>query len=283
MNEKTTHINEEVMEFYRNLPFNYYSEPRIAAESLRRSNPVSNYPDLVEILKQGTSVLDVGCGAGWLVNAINYYYSTCGTRAQGLDANPVALAQGAAVADILGLESRFHEEDLFVYVPDSPFDLVVSLGVLHHTNDCMEAVRQVCRQCVAPSGYFYLGLYHTYGRRPFLDHFAGLKERGASDDELREEFRRLLPQNTDETHFVSWFRDQVIHPYETQHSVEEVNAVLEAQGLRLVSTSINRFAPINDVTEIFEKEKEYLEIGRTRLEQGQYFPGFFVVLAQKCG
>jgi len=65
-----THINEDVLAFYRNLPFNYYSEPRVAAESLRRSNPIVNYPDLVDVLKKGKSVLDVGCGAGWLVNAI---------------------------------------------------------------------------------------------------------------------------------------------------------------------------------------------------------------------
>ena len=276
-----THINEDVLAFYRNLPFNYYSEPRVAAESLRGSNPIVNYPDLVDVLKKGKSVLDVGCGAGWLVNAINHYFGSYGTRAEGLDANPVALEQAAAVATILDSESKFLEKDLFLYEPARPYDLVISLGVLHHTNNCIEAVRHICKRFVAPGGDFYLGLYHKYGRKPFLDHFAKLKESGALEEELREEFRRLLPHNTDETHFMSWFRDQVLHPHETQHSVEEINTVLEDEGMRLVSTSINKFAPIDTLAAIFEQEKDYLGLGEKRLREGTYFPGFFVVFAHK--
>ena len=55
------------------------------------------------------------------------------------------------------------------------FDLAISLGVLHHTENCAEAIRQIGINCVKSGGYFFIGLYHTYGRAPFLNHFKKLK------------------------------------------------------------------------------------------------------------
>ena len=50
------------------------------------------------------------------------------------------------------------------------FDLVISLGVLHHTNNCHEAIRYIT-SFNDQNSYLFLGLYHKYGREPFLNYF----------------------------------------------------------------------------------------------------------------
>ena len=74
----------------------------------------------------------------------------------------------------------------------------------------------------------------------------------------------LMPQTTDETHARSWFRDQVLHPHETQHSLAEVLPLIEECNADLISTSINRFEPITDLKRVLEQEKTYDEMSKQR-------------------
>lgn len=273
-----TYANPDVLEFYKNLPFNYYSSAKNAADIIRRTNGIEHYPILIPLLKKQLKVLDVGCGTGWFVNTLNYYY---GTSAIGIDYNPVALEQAREVASILNISFEFVEADLFEYRPVYLFDLVTSLGVLHHTNNCIEGLRHLCRHCVRSDGYLFLGLYHKYGRKAFLDHFSKLKLNGASEEVLYQEYKKLQAKTGDSTHVLSWFYDQVLHPHETQHTLEELIPILHSEDMELKSTSINKFKPFNSQNELYEIEKEYFEIGKQRLSEGKYFPGFFVLLTKK--
>ena len=45
----------------------------------------------------------------------------------------------------------------------------------------------------------------------------------------------------DEQKLYSWFRDQVLHPHETQHTLEELTDVFKSCNYKIVSTSINKF------------------------------------------
>lgn len=270
--------NREVLEFYTSLPFNFYSDPSVAAEEIERRDAVQNYSVIIPLLKDGLRTVDMGCGAGWLVNSLNYHYDV---TAEGVDFNPVAIDQASQVSEILKLKSGFHVSDLFQFKPEQPFDLVTSVGVLHHTNACMDGVRHICRHVVSDTGKVFIGLYHTYGRKAFLTYFEDMKQEGASEEELYTAYKALYPGQTDETHLRSWFRDQVLHPHETQHTLEELVEVLSEEGFELESTSINRFEPVEDLPSLFEMEKEYEQIGEQRLDESRYFPGFFVALASR--
>jgi carbamoyltransferase len=274
-------VQEKVLNFYKELPFNYYSNAVDTAVELSRDNRLQAYPVLHEYLLEhrGARVIDVGCGAGWFTNSCAHYY---GATAVGLDLNPVVLKQARGVARLMaGCESvRFHEGSVFEFQPGEPFDVVNSLGVLHHTPDCHGAIKRVI-EWIAPGGHLHLGLYHEYGRRPFLDHFAKLQEQ-ASEAELYDEFARLNPNITDATHMRSWFRDQVLHPHETQHTYEEIHALLESQGCIVESTSINRFGPLPPLERTIEMERGLEQVSLKSLyKEGRYFPGFFVVWARK--
>jgi carbamoyltransferase len=271
----------EVLAFYKTLPFNYYSSATDASSELSRKNQIEGYPDLQKVLSQEKplDVLDVGCGAGWFVNTCATYYPH---RVMGIDFNPKAVRQAMGVAR-LGPQPEnvsFEVADIFTFEPPRRFDVVNSLGVLHHTKDCHAAIRRAA-SWLQSGGYFHLGLYHEYSRRPFLAHFRRMQAEGRSTAELFDEFRKLEFGLTDDVHLYSWFRDQVLHPHETQHSYEEISALLEGEGFRICSTSINDFKRLPAREQLIAREQQMEARARRRLERGYYVPGFFTVLAQK--
>jgi SAM-dependent methyltransferase len=275
-----TFANAAVLAFYRDLPFNQRTGVAEHVRAVTGTDAAAAYPPLPPLLGPGTRVLDAGCGVGWLALGIAHHH---GAAVTGIDFNPMAIERAREVARRLNLAADFRVADLFLYEPDAPFDVAIAIGVLHHTNDCGAGLARLARTCVRPGGHLLVGLYHSYGRRPFLDHFRALRAAGASEEEMLARYRRLHSWIGDETQLRSWFRDQVLHPHETQHTLQEMAPVLERNGMRLVSTSINRFQPFDGLDELFEQEKTFAGIAEERLKTGQYFPGFFVFLARKDG
>lgn len=278
LNKDVSFANTAVLEFYKELPFNIQESAEEQAKTIRSRNSVEAYPVLVELLKRDTRVIEVGCGAGWLANSIAFHY---GSRVTAIDFNPVAIERAQAVANTMKLPVEFRVEDLFQYYPDEPADIAVSIGVLHHTDNCHAAVRHVMNDCVRPGGHVFIGLYHLFGRRPFLQHFEEMQARGTDEDEMFARYCELMPQATDKTHARSWFRDQVLHPHETQHTMAEMLPIIDECGADLVSTSINRFEPIHDIEDVLAEETAYEDLSRKWLSEGRYFPGFFVFLVRK--
>jgi len=270
----------QVLSFYKSLPFNFYSNATEASLNIMRSNQVREYPDLTRVLEtqKDACMLDVGCGAGWFSNSCAHYY---GLSVTGLDFNPVAIAQAKSVAVLMNdpEQIRFRVGDIFEVDFEERFDVINSLGVLHHTRDCHEAIRKTLK-FLKPGGYFHIGLYHHYSRRPFLDHFKAMQDQGASVEEMFAEFSSLEFPARDETHLYSWFRDQVLHPNETQHTFEEIAALLETEGLVVESTSINDFKPVTSRSAVIEAEKLHTERAIAKMKAGKYIPGFFTVLAR---
>ena len=175
------------------------------------------------------------------------------------------------------MNSEFYTSDLFTFNEKKNFDIIVSLGVLHHTNNCHEAIKNLFRFSKKGS-YIFLGLYHKYGREPFLNHFKNLKNQ---NQEYKFQVYKELHQNiSDEKKLLSWFRDQVLHPHETQHTLKEVSAIFKNNNFEIISTSINKFEKFNYLEDLFELEKSYEKISYEKLEKKEYFPGFFIVVAR---
>jgi hypothetical protein len=87
-----------------------------------------------------------------------------------------------------------------------------------------------------------------------LKYFQDIKKNNLSEEELFKKYKELHSLG-DETHLRSWFRDQVLHPHETLHTIEEIIQLLPEIDCRLVSTSINRFKSIKDQQKLIEEEK----------------------------
>ena len=280
MEENTGNI---VLDFYKALPFNYYGSVEAQADLVVKLQSVESfYPPLDKLIPTRKNILEIGCGAGWMANSIAYHYKK---KVVGVDFNPYALERAQQVAEQLGLDNEFLCSDLFEFSRESAedkarFDLIVSLGVLHHTDKCLEAIKIISKNLLASNGYFFIGLYHKFGRKPFLDYFEDLKSKNLNENEIFLKYKELHNLK-DDTLLKSWFRDQVMHPHETQHTIEEIIGLLEEINCGLISTSINKFEEISNVLSLVEMEKNLSQISKDRLREKKYFPGFFVFLIQK--
>ena len=252
----STHINKNVLDFYKELPFNYRESVEEHALSVLKNK--NTYDSLNLILKPKTKVLEIGCGAGWFSNSIAYH-NKCDVTA--IDFNPVVIERAKQVAEYIGNSINFQVADLFEY-EIKPVDLIVSLGVLHHTEDCIAALEKICQSA---KNYIFIGLYHKYGRKPFLDEFQKMND----EEEMFKRYCELDSRFTDETHLRSWFRDQVLHPHETTHTMEEVNKILYENNMELIWSSIEG------------DEKLYEDLTRAKLSNNEYWPGFFTFLARR--
>ena len=273
-------ITDRVRGFYEAMPFNYYSSSEAALARLE-ANPIETYPDLDALLCEDSvkTVLEIGCGAGWATNAMARHY---GKHVTGVDMTQRALERAQEVARLGGTGdfTRFVRADLFDFQPETPADVTVSIGVLHHTRDCRMAFDHVAG-FVPPGGYLFVGLYHLYGRRVFLKLFSDIVA-ASGEDAAFDHYRRLNPALQDESHLRSWFRDQVLHPHETQHTLEEVMHWLDAAGLDLESTSINRFGAVDDRAALILAEVALEALSWQRnVQEERYFPGFFTVLCRR--
>jgi SAM-dependent methyltransferase len=105
----------------------------------------------------GRLVLDVGCGMGRFADVVERW----GGRVVGVD---LSLAVEAAFANLGDRANvRILQADLF-HLPFSPgaFDIVYSIGVLHHTPDCEKACRAILR-FVRPGGRACIWVYGKMG------------------------------------------------------------------------------------------------------------------------
>lgn len=111
---------------------------------------------------RGKTLLDVGCGPGWLT----VMYAQAGARVTAVDITSQALllTQSALDANKLSATMRQASAESLPFA-DQSFDIVVSSGVLHHTPDTYRAITET-RRVTKVGG---LGLITLY-RLGFLHH-----------------------------------------------------------------------------------------------------------------
>ena len=111
-----------------------------------------------EVRWEGLEVLDAGCGMGrWL-----HFARRAGARVVGMDVSQaidVAAAREGGGADFVQADLRRPP-----FAPAS-FDLVYSLGVVHHLEDPLAGVRALAR-LVRPGGEVRLYVYRTLDDEP---------------------------------------------------------------------------------------------------------------------
>ena len=270
--------NKKVLQFYEKLPFNIFGNLRSAEEQIKKFNPLDIYSEMKKIISsfKKPKIIDFGCGGGWLVNSLSYHLNEK-IEVIGVDFNPKVIEYANKIKKILKLNSHFFCSDLFAYQSKKKFDLIISLGVLHHTNNCKEAIKYICK-FGAPNSYIFLGLYHKYGREPFLKHFKNMSNK--SDEYKFQEYKKLHYLN-DKKKLYSWFRDQVLHPHETQHTFEEVKNIFDSINYTMSLTSINKFKKINKFSDIINDEKKLKNYSEIKIKKKEYYPGFFITIAKK--
>jgi SAM-dependent methyltransferase len=103
----------------------------------------------------GKLVLDVGCGMGRFAEVATRW----GAEVVAID---LSQAAEAAAANLKDRNATFFQADVF-QLPFQPgsFDIIYSLGVLHHTPDCEQAFK-VLPPLLKPGGRIAIWLYSKY-------------------------------------------------------------------------------------------------------------------------
>src|SRR5260370_11411943 len=105
---------------------------------------------------RGKRVLDVGCGNGYVLSR----YARCGAAAYGIDLTETALTLSRRRFELNGLQGEFRSTDGdTIPYPDSHFDIVCAMGVLHHVEDPQPMIAEM-RRVLKPGGTCILMLYH---------------------------------------------------------------------------------------------------------------------------
>ena len=113
---------------------------------------------------RGRDVLEIGLGYG----TVSQKLAESGARYQGLDiaAGPVAMANHRLRQ--AGLPGLAVQGSILAppFAPES-FDVVVTIGCLHHTGDIPAAIAR-CRALLRPGGYLIVMLYYAYSYKRWL-------------------------------------------------------------------------------------------------------------------
>jgi SAM-dependent methyltransferase len=171
---------------------------------------------------KGKRVLEIGCGMG----AMASLWARQGAEVSAVDLAPFSVKMTRQRFALLGLQGQIQEADgRALPFDDGAFDYVYSWGVLHHSPDLGQSLREMMR-VLKPGGRFGLMLYHrhslfylwriryreglVHGEREFLDPVA-LSSRYTDGSEAegnphtwpvtRPELRRLLGPFSDRLDF----------------------------------------------------------------------------------
>lgn len=124
------------------------------------------YPYLTGYLPKdltGKRVLDIGLGYGTLGGVL----VDRGARYTGVDISPGPVAMMAHRIALARRETQCNAQQgsaLALPFPDGEFDLVVSIGCLHHTGDLPRAIAEV-RRVIRPGGDAVLMVYNRWSAR----------------------------------------------------------------------------------------------------------------------
>ena len=137
--------------------FNYFDEGEI-------ENIGNEYFDIVDFSKfnENSTALDVGCGTGrWSI-----YLSSKFSNVYAMDPSKAIFSAANLTKDIPGIHLLKASAENIPF-EDNTFDLVISLGVLHHIPDTQKALNSIVKK-VKGGGQCLIYLYYALDNRSIL-------------------------------------------------------------------------------------------------------------------
>lgn len=211
--EATDEITGRIKRFYEENPFPNYDGMDDFATLVTRGRRNSFIRALREAIGHNKLVLECGCGTGQL----SLFLSLGNNHVLGLDLSQASLALAQRHKLLYGLHRvAFVQMNVFdLAIRDASFDVVVSMGVLHHTRDAKGAFSTLVRK-VKPGGIVVVGLYNRYARIPTALRSTLIGKLGHGIDYV------VRARARDDRKADIWIRDQYFNPHETWHSIDEV-------------------------------------------------------------
>jgi tetratricopeptide (TPR) repeat protein/2-polyprenyl-3-methyl-5-hydroxy-6-metoxy-1,4-benzoquinol methylase len=246
--------SEAVREQYEQNPYprwekiqRYASERRFNAE-LQRTLPFSNFVPLSD--DSAPDVLIGGCGTGG--DAIFEAQRFQGARVLAIDLSLSSLSFAKRKTEELGLHTiEYAQADILELGRAAvTFDVIGSVGVLHHLEDPFEGCRVLLSR-LRDGGFMCLGLYSQTARRLVADVRAMVAARAYKD--TPEDIRRFRQdiQSLDESselrlltrsqafYSMSECRDLAFHVREKHLTLAQIDSFLKESGLRFIGFELD--------------------------------------------
>jgi SAM-dependent methyltransferase len=147
--------------FYDDHPFDWVTPGESESIESVVSRPLV---DIIRNLKSQQLVIDVGCGPGRVLGIL----ARQGVKCIGLDRSRSSIGLAVRRYGRPGVVG----DNLRLPLADGCADVVISDGVIHHTDDPKAALAENLR-VLKPSGTMYLAVYRPSGRYPRLYRFPG--------------------------------------------------------------------------------------------------------------
>ena len=167
---------------------------------------------------KGKVVLDAGCGAGMQF----FYYLFYGANVTGIDQSEKSISFIKEQCEKLGYNPNLIVGNVEkTNLPDESFDYIFSIGVLHHTPNIRDALKEFNR-LIKPNGEITLLLYHKYSLEAVIRRIICIF--------IVPLLKKLIPYKI--KHSVNWW-DAYENPLWKTYSKKEIEKLCEEACLNL--------------------------------------------------
>jgi len=218
-------------------------EPEPYTEQILRD--IAPYSPALAPATDAPRILIAGCGTGR--HAILYAASYAGAKVTAIDLSRASLAYASRKAAEMGAGNiEFLCADILdLDALGTKFDVISSIGVLHHMAEPAEGLRRLTER-LAPGGYMTLGLYSELARRDIVELRALIAREGfpSTPEGIRacrrfvrdcpgDRYRPLVDEAVD-FYSTSMVRDLLFHVMEHRFTIPKLAELLGENGLRFL-------------------------------------------------
>ena len=233
-------VSAQVQEQYEEFPYPQWN--LVSQKGLLRAWKGLNAKYINGLTDRKIEILSAGCGTGQETILLSTAFPQANILA--VDLSRSSLAYATKKADEYGIKNiTFRQGDILrLGTLDRKFDLISSMGVLHHMQDPVKGWQVLC-DLLKPGGTMLIALYSKIARKNVLATRDIIKQRGyghtaAEMMRFRRESPHFLEKDVlaDISHwrdyyFMPMYRDLLFHVQEHDYDLLEIEAILAKLGL----------------------------------------------------
>ena len=227
---------------------------------------ISNYPfaQFQKITRDNcVDILVAGCGTGQ--HAIETAMQYTGAQVLAIDLSISSICYAKLKTIAIGLNNvEYAQADIMELGQlDRTFDVIESVGVLHHLADPMAGWR-ILLSLLRPQGFMRIGLYSEIARKGIIraQIFASQNNYDTTSGGIRICRRELMMSDHEEFSLISELRDfysisgcrdLLFHAHERRMTLEDINLFLNENNLEFVGFTIDRKV-LHDYRQMFPND-----------------------------
>ena len=250
----TDEVSSKVRDQYEESPYPRWVNTGFSSKPMSISNVVSGIklklPDYKITEVEKPEILVAGCGTGQhsIRNATRFKDS----KVLAIDLSLSSLSYAKRKTEELGVENiEYMQADILdLRKLGKKFDIVESVGVLHHMDNPAEGWK-ILTDCLKPGGLMKIGLYSELARQHIVEIRKEISNEGigSSDDEMKS-FRDTIIVSEKDHHkrilnFIDFFslselKDLLFHVQEHRFTIPQIQDCLFQFGLKFCGFETNK-------------------------------------------